>query len=229
MIANGHEVEGANISAALQAEQVLIFLAKNGDGAAYAELYRLHAKNVFRTVLRITGNREDAEDVLQDAAMKALIHLNGFDGRSKFSTWLTRIAINSALMMRRKSSNRLEVSIDQECESGTFTNLQVPDHAPGPEHCMHLAERDLQLHRAVKRLSTTLRLPLELQLARDLSLRELAIQLGISVPAAKSRLLRAREKVRGALIKTMRLHSSDQTTVASNLHGVKRHRSIQSA
>lgn len=186
--------EGKDRLPVLHAEEVLLLLAKEGDRAAYAELYRLHAPTAFRTVLRITGNREDAEDVLQEASMKALMHLKGFDGRSKFSTWLTRIAINSALMMRRKSRNRIEISIDHDYESSSGTTFQVPDQAPDPEHRMHIAERDIHLNRAMKRLSKTLRTPLELQLKLDLSLAELAGQLGISVPAAKSRLLRARRK-----------------------------------
>lgn len=210
----------------LQAEQVLLLLAKNGDRSAYAELYRLHAKTVFRTVMRITGNREDAEDVLQEASMKALIHLNEFDGRSKFSTWLTRIAINCALMMRRKSRYRIELSIDHEYESGAGMTFQVADQAPDPEHRMHLAERDIHLNRAVKRLSTTLRRPLEMQLKLDLSLTELADQLGISVPATKSRLLRAREKVRGSLNASMRIRSTDHNAAVLRAHPALRRKGL---
>ena len=219
--AGSNNLGGTDALPTLHAEQVLILLAKNGDRAAYTELYRLHAKTVFRTVLRITGNREDAEDVLQEASMKALIHLKGFDGRSKFSTWLTRIAINSALMMRRKKRNRIEMSIDQDYESGSGTTFQVPDQAPDPERRMHIAERDIHLNRAVKRLSTTLRKPLELQLKRDLSLNELAVELGISVPATKSRLLRAREKVRGSLMGSMRMRPNDHSAAISGLVQVR--------
>jgi RNA polymerase sigma-70 factor (ECF subfamily) len=208
----------------LHAEQTLLLLAKNGDGEAYTELYRLHAKTVFRTVLRITGNREDAEDVLQEASMKALIHLKGFDGRSKFSTWLTRIAINSALMMRRKTRNRIEMSIEPDYESGSGTTFQVPDQAPDPERRMHIAERNIHLNRAVKRLSTTLREPLELRLKRDLSLNELAVELGISVPATKSRLLRAREKVRSSLMGSMRIRPADHSAAISGLRPAQRGR-----
>jgi RNA polymerase sigma-70 factor (ECF subfamily) len=223
---SGNTSGGKDTLPALHSEQVLILLAKDGDRAAYTELYRLHAKAVFRTVLRITGNHEDAEDVLQDASMKALIHLKGFDGRSKFSTWLTRIAINSALMMRRKKRNRIEMSIDQDYESGSGTTFQVQDQAPDPERRMHIAERDTHLNRAVKRLSTTLRKPLELQLKFDLSLSELAVELGISVPAAKSRLLRARQKVRSSLMGTMRMGPADHSAAISSLGPVQRGRGI---
>ncbi len=219
---SGDKIEAACILPDLHAERVLVLLAKNGDRAAYAELYRLHAKTVFHTVLRITENREDAEDVLQEASMKALIHLKGFDGRSKFSTWLTRIAINSALMMRRKSRNRHNISIDQDCETGSSKTVQLVDQAANPEHRMHITERDCHLDRAVERLSATLRQPLELQLKLDLSLNELAVQLGISVPAAKSRLLRAREKVRGSLVRSMRLRTSDHSATVSSVRSTQR-------
>src|SRR6202023_2314880 len=78
----------------------------------YAELCRRHREKVFRTVLRITRNMDDAEDVLQDSWMRAFTHLGSFDGRSAFSTWVTRIAINSALGMIRKSGRHKEVSLD---------------------------------------------------------------------------------------------------------------------
>ncbi len=224
--ASGNKVGGTDELPTLHAEQVLIFLAKDGDRAAYTELYRLHAKTVFRTVFRITGNREDAEDVLQEASMKAFFHLKGFDGRSKFSTWLTRIAINSALMMRRKTRNRIEISIDQDYESGSGTTFQVPDQAPDPERRMHITERDIHLNRAVKRLSTTLQKPLELQLKLDLSLNELAVELGISVPATKSRLLRAREKVRGSLMGSMRMRPADHSAATLGLRPAQRGRGI---
>jgi RNA polymerase sigma-70 factor (ECF subfamily) len=220
--ASGNNLGGTDALPTLHAEQVLILLAKDGDRAAYTELYRLHAKTVFRTVLRITGNREDAEDVLQEASMKALIHLKGFDGRSKFSTWLTRIAINSALMMRRKTRNRIEISIDQDYEPGSGATCQVPDQAPDPEYRMHIAEREIHLNRAVNRLSTKLRTPLELQLKLDLSLNELAAELGISVPATKSRLLRARQKVRGSLMGSMRMRPAEHSAAISGLRPARR-------
>ena len=210
-------------------ERVLIMLAKDGDVSAYTELYRLHAKRVFHTALKITGNREDAEDVLQEASMKALVHLSGFDGRSKFSTWLTRIAINSALMMRRKSRNRVELPIDHEGDSGVYKNLQVVDKGPDPEHWMRMIEIDSKLNRAMQRLSGRLREPLELQLAEDISVKELAVRLGISVPAAKSRLMRARAQVRCSMAGGMRSRLTDRGSVAAMEYSSENRRNFKRA
>ena len=88
-------------------DEVLVAEAQSGDHLAFVELWTRHSNSAFRVVYRITGNQEDSEDVIQDAWIKAYVHLNTFDGRAKFSTWLTRIAINSALMiLRRKQIGR---------------------------------------------------------------------------------------------------------------------------
>jgi RNA polymerase sigma-70 factor, ECF subfamily len=177
-------------------EEELVRLARTGDGLAYTELCRRHARRVFLIVLRITKNREDAEDVVQEALMKALVHLEGFDGRSAFSTWLTRIAINCALMLRRKRRNHFEFSIDHDDQSDSNAAIQIADRTPSAEERLRINQMDRRVHRAIQRLPSSLRVPLELQIAEDLPLRELAIRLGVSVPAIKSRLLRARMKVR---------------------------------
>jgi RNA polymerase sigma-70 factor (ECF subfamily) len=177
-------------------EGALILMAKSGDQIACAELCRRHSKRVFQTVLRLTKNREDAEDALQDSVMKALIHLGGFDGRSSFSTWLTRIAINSVLMMFRKRRNRSERFIDCWAEPGSSGYIQIPDRSLSAEDHVHFNERDLLISNAIQRLPATLRIPLEAHLAEDIPMKELACKLGLSVPATKSRLLRARAQIR---------------------------------
>ena len=91
-------------------EAMLLATAKSGETAALDTLYRAHAEKLFRTVHRITRNREDAEDAVQDSLLRAFVHLKSFDGRSTFSTWLTRIGINSALMILRKKRNSREIS-----------------------------------------------------------------------------------------------------------------------
>jgi RNA polymerase sigma-70 factor (ECF subfamily) len=177
-------------------EEELVQLARTGDGLAYTELCRRHARRVFLIVFRITKSREDAEDVVQEALMKALVHLEGFDGRSAFSTWLTRIAINCALMLRRKRRNHFEFSIDHDEHSGPNAAIEIADRTPSAEEHLRAKQMDRRIHRAIERLPSSLRVPLELQIAEDLPIRELAIRLGVSVPAIKSRLLRARMKVR---------------------------------
>jgi RNA polymerase sigma-70 factor (ECF subfamily) len=93
-------------------DEVLVAAAKLGDHHSFAELWTRHSKTAFNMAYRITGNRDDAEDAIQDAWMKAYTHLNTFDGRAKFSTWLTRIAINSALMILRRKRSHPESSMD---------------------------------------------------------------------------------------------------------------------
>ncbi len=183
------------------ADHTLVQLAKNGDGYAYAELCRRHSKRVFLTVRRLTKTHEDAEDVLQESLLKALIHLGGFDGRSSFSTWLTRIAINSALMMMRKRRSRPEQSIDWEEEPGSFRYLKLADRRLSSEEQVHLNEQERRVHGAIRKLPPKLRIPLELQLSEDVPVREIASLLGISVAATKSRLLRARIHLRRSSIK----------------------------
>src|SRR5271156_1803220 len=87
----------------IASDALLVMSAQSGEQLAYVELCRRHREMVFRTVLRITHNPDDAEDVLQDSWMRAFAHIGTFDGRSAFSTWVTRIAINSAFGMIRKS------------------------------------------------------------------------------------------------------------------------------
>ena len=94
-------------------EEQLIAAAKTGSRAPFGELCERHAKRVFRVIYRITRNREDAEDAAQECFLNAFVHLKDFEGRSQFATWLTRIAINAALMKLRKSRGAREVPIDE--------------------------------------------------------------------------------------------------------------------
>ena len=103
---------------AVASDEALVISAKAGMHLAYAELCRRHSTSIFRTIHRITRSEEDAEDGLQESLLKAFIHLNRFDGRSKFSTWLTRIAINSALMIVRKKRPILRVLSTGICYPG---------------------------------------------------------------------------------------------------------------
>src|SRR5258705_4965403 len=94
-------------------EQQWIAAAKTGSRAPFGELCERHAKKVFRIIYRIMRNREDAEDAAQECFLNAFVHLKDFDGRSQFATWLTRIAINAALMKLRKNRGAREVPIDE--------------------------------------------------------------------------------------------------------------------
>jgi RNA polymerase sigma-70 factor (ECF subfamily) len=184
---------------ALTSDESLVSAAKAGMPTAYAELCHRHSTKVFRTVQRITRNKEDAEDALQDALLKAFTHLHTFDGRSSFSTWLTRIAINSALMMLRKKRTQAEISFD--CE--TWSHLQIPDPAFDPERHLCEREREFRLRHAVQRLPPVLRGVTEIRYSQDISVIEVAALTSVSVAAAKSRLIRARKLLLHALGETI--------------------------
>jgi RNA polymerase sigma-70 factor (ECF subfamily) len=179
-------------------DEVLVAAAKLGNHAAFVELWARHSNTAFRMAYRITGNHEDAEDVIQDAWMKAYVHLNTFDGRAKFSTWLTRIAINSALMILRRKRVRPETSMEIT-DGDTWPYREIADQTKNVEELYARHERVERLRRAICHLQPTLRNVVELRQSNDRSVKEIAELAGISVAATKSRLLRARKILRKAL------------------------------
>jgi RNA polymerase sigma factor (sigma-70 family) len=156
-------------------------------------------EKIFRAVLRITRNREDAEDAMQDAWMRAFIHIETFDGRAAFSTWFTRIAINSALMILRKRKGRIEVSLtDCPCnETREIPAIVEPSRGP-EERCLQ-SEKAALVRQAVSRLPASLGNVVESQYSHEMSIQDLATTMGISVGATKSRLRRARARLRECL------------------------------
>jgi len=177
-------------------DELLVAAAKSGDSVAFVELCRRHSKKILPRIYRITKNREDAEDVLQDSFLRAFVHLKGFEGRSSFSSWLTRIAINSALMHLRKRRG-LEIPIGHFHDHLEMPHAWEPaDHSGTPESQYARRERQELLRTAVSRLPLIFREVVELQHAEECSPTEIAYELGISVSAAKTRLSRARMAVR---------------------------------
>jgi RNA polymerase sigma factor (sigma-70 family) len=175
-------------------EASLLATAKSGETAALDTLYRAHAEKLFRTVHRITRNREDAEDAVQDSLLRAFLHLKSFDGRSTFSTWLTRIGINSALMILRKKRNSHEISAHGP---GVDEPLwEVPDSTPNPEIRYAERERERFLQDAIAGLRPRVRCALEFHTLQDHSLQETAAQIGIPVSAAKARVFHAKAALR---------------------------------
>ena len=139
-------------------ERKLVAEAKRGKKAALEFLCESSAPKILRVLYRITKNREDAEDALQDSFLRALIHLKDFDGRSRFSTWLTRIAINSALMNRRKSRRDREVYENDPDEPGRdWLMSQIADHSPNPEQICAKREEGMVLKNAVNALRPRIR------------------------------------------------------------------------
>jgi RNA polymerase sigma factor (sigma-70 family) len=185
-------------------DEALVAAAKSGNNPAFGELWTRYSNTVFKTVYRVTGNRHDAEDAIQDAWMKAYMHLKTFDGRAKFSTWLTRIAINSALMILRKRRSHPETSMDWSVDGETWQQWEVGDKRANIEEHYSKKEAEKDLRRAIHRLRPTLRTIIEIQQLHDGSVREIADAAGISVAAAKSRLLRARTVLRRSLQTSVR-------------------------
>jgi RNA polymerase sigma-70 factor, ECF subfamily len=177
-------------------DMYLVAAAKDGDHQAYAELCRRHSKQIFRTVLRITRDVADAEDTLQEALLKAYIHIGGFEGRSAFSSWLTRIAINSALTLSRKKRAQPVYSFESGSDVDDFKLPEPMETSYNPEEsCIQNALED-ELDHAIRYLSPTLRAVVQIRYREDASVSEIAKILGISESAVKSRLLTARSKLR---------------------------------
>ena len=179
----------------------MVAAAKLGVSAAFDELCRSHAKRIFRVTYRITKNREDAEDALQDSLLLAFTHIKEFDGRSSFSTWLTRIAFNSALMIVRKRHFALELSI--ESSTGNIALADVSVHAPDPEASYAQREREELLLHAICSLRPTIRQAVEIQTLQERSMQETADTMKVSVSAAKSRVFQAKAKLRESLTAAM--------------------------
>ncbi|HYL93882.1 MAG TPA: sigma-70 family RNA polymerase sigma factor [Alphaproteobacteria bacterium] len=183
-------------------ELVLVRRAKKGDLEAFSELVNRYDRNIFRIAQHITHNQEDAQDVVQDAFLKAYRNLAQFQGNSKFYTWLVRIAVNEALMKLRKRRSDKTVSLDEdvETEDGSMPR-EVADWSPNPEQLFGQSELGDILKKAVQGLPTGFRTVFVLRDVEGLSTEETAEMLGLSVPAVKSRLLRARLQLRERLAK----------------------------
>jgi RNA polymerase sigma factor (sigma-70 family) len=197
-------VVSSNISHRLESnalsEAQLIAAAQDGQEWAFVELCTRNSKRVFNTIYGVTKNREDAEDALQDSMMRAFLHLKQFDGRSSFATWFTRIGINSALMILRKKRIRLETSMDATSEGETWQTWQIADYSANPEEHYVGHEKSARLKRAICRLPSTLRSVVELGQMEGHSMKQIAHNMGISIPATKSRLARAKVALRKSMV-----------------------------
>jgi RNA polymerase sigma-70 factor (ECF subfamily) len=184
-------------------DALLIAAAKALDTHAFELLVERHERRIFSMVLCITRNREDAEDIVQQSFQKAFIHLKKFEGRSFFYTWLTRIAINEALMLLRRKRRSHEVPIE---ESSTATESALPldcmDWGPNPEDSCLDREQKQILSAALSKLRPGIRTAIELRALRELSTRETALAMGLSVAAVKSRVFHGRRKMRETLSKS---------------------------
>jgi RNA polymerase sigma-70 factor (ECF subfamily) len=189
----------ASAAAPADNEASLVAAAKAGDISAFEALVTRYERKIYRLAQHITQNNEDAEDVSQEAFLKAFEHLGDFQGNSRFYTWLVRIAVNQALMKLRKRRNK-DVSLDEEIETEeNFIPREVEDWGPSPEERYSQEELAQILSQVIGELDPSFRLVFQLRDIDELSTEETAEALGISVPAVKSRLLRARLKLRDKL------------------------------
>ncbi len=187
----------------LENETTLVAEAKEGNAEAFTVLVNQYERNIFRLALNITSNKEDAEDVLQESFLKAYTNLGRFQGNSRFYTWLVRIAVNESLMKLRKRRSDRQVSLDEklETEDDGLLPREIVDWGDNPEQRYAKTEWQEILAEATQDLEPAFRTVFTLRDVEQLSTEETAEALGLSVPAVKSRLLRARLKLRQRLNK----------------------------
>lgn len=185
----------------LDNEATLIVEAQGGSHEAFTALVKQYDRYIYRLALNITRNPEDAKDALQESLLKAYANLDRLEGKSRFYTWLVRIAINESLMKLRKARGQKEVSLDEELEAddGSFMPREIEDWGPSPEERYSQTELREILSKAIEGLALPYRVVFLLRDVEGLSTDETAQALGLSVPAAKSRLLRARLQLRETL------------------------------
>ena len=191
-------------------EAAIVAQARLGNTGAFNELLRRYERKIFRLALHITQNREDAEDVLQESFLKAYEHLDQFQGQSKFYTWIVRIAVNQALMKLRKRKSDRSVSLDETIDTGE-DNLtrEIAAWDENPEQKYSRDELQRILTSAIDGLAPIYRAVFVLRDIDGLSTEEAAEALDLSVPAVKSRLLRARLQLREKLTRFFKRKGDD--------------------
>src|SRR6202167_6038720 len=192
--------ESIPIEVPVDDEQELVARARQGDTASFSILLRRYEGKIFRLAMNITQNREDAEDVLQESFLKAYEHLDQFLGNAKFYTWIVRIAVNQALMKLRKRRSDRAVSLDEQIDTGEDTVVrEIAAWDPDPEERYSREELHTILSTVIDELAPIYRTVFTLRDVDGLSTEETAEALELSVPAVKSRLLRARLQLRERL------------------------------
>jgi RNA polymerase sigma factor (sigma-70 family) len=177
-------------------DEALMAATKGGDERAFEELVLRHRQRVLAVAQRITNNREDAEDVAQESFHKAFLHLNNFQEKSRFSTWLTRIVMNQAFMLLRRRRGVVQV-LPESPEDGAKCNSEAfVDQNPNPEESCWQRERTQLLTAAINRLGPKVRRTILLRDMEERSIEETAQILGTSISAVKARVFQGRRKLR---------------------------------
>jgi RNA polymerase sigma-70 factor (ECF subfamily) len=177
----------------------LLAATKRGDTQAFEELVLRHKQRVLTVAQRITNNREDAEDVAQESFHKAFLHIGAFQEKSRFSTWLTRIAMNEAFMLLRRRRGVFEVLPESPEDGGMPAPEAFVDQSPDPEESCWRRERRKLLTNAINRLRPAVRRAILLRDIEERSANETAQILGTSISAVKARVFQGRRNLRGTL------------------------------
>ena len=181
-------------------ERKLVSAAKNGDSVSFETLCKQSANMVFGIARRITPTREDAEDVVQESFQLAFINLKKFKGNCRFSTWLTRIVTNAALMRLRKNRVRRELALEEPSRYQPHSSpYHVEDQRLNPEELYAQKEQHRMLVKAVNALDPGLRWAMKLRELDERSTAEAARMMGVPLGTLKARLFRGRRKLRQLL------------------------------
>ena len=199
-------------------ERTLVLAAKNGDEEAFETLFNRHRRKTLAVVLRYTRVVEDAEDIVQQSFYKAFVHLCQFQAESSFSTWLTRIAINEALMFLRQIRLKREVSIDSIGDpEASPVILEKPDSNPNPESSCSQREEVRILSKAVRNLRPGLRTAIVLRELREFSTSETACRMGLPAGTVKARIFRGKRQLRQKLGSYLRSTRKPETNITRHI------------
>jgi len=174
----------------------LVAAAKSGNGDAFGMLFERYRPRAYRIVFRMLHNNHDAEDAVQRCFQRAFTNLHRFREESSFSTWVTRIAINEALMMLRQRRTNIKSSPNDDDAGHSNSSLDVADERPSPEQEFAQAELRSLLHSGISRLRKSLRVVIDLREIQGLTSAETARRLGLTVTAVKARAFHARRHLR---------------------------------
>jgi RNA polymerase sigma-70 factor (ECF subfamily) len=232
-----NEMNNPKVTAAAPAhsrtDEDLVAAAKRGDELALETLIKRYRPRIFAVALRYAGVHEDAEDIVQQTFQKVFVYLHNFQGKSSFSTWVTRIAINESLMLLRKSRGSREVSIEGSCsEDATSPGREIFNSSPNPEMSYLQREAGQILFSAIAQLKPKLRVVLELKELRELSGYDTARHIGVSLSAVKARVFHGRKKLRKLLrgsLRAPRVSGSSVSAIAANVKRMPQDRITRSA
>jgi RNA polymerase sigma-70 factor (ECF subfamily) len=197
-----HNLGQSDVTEGVRGDMDLVHACKNGDVSAFEQLVKRYDRKLFRIAQNVTRNREDSQDAVQEAFLKAYEHLADFREACLFSTWLIRITVNQALMKLRKQRGAREMSLDEDFgDEGDILPKEVTDWAPNPEQLCWASELRNILFRALDELRPMSRMVFILRDVEGLTIDQTAVVLNMSQTAVKARLWRARLQLREALSK----------------------------